>query len=402
MRNFALLSSLVVFSLAGAEPGFLHRQGAQIVDAAGHSVTLRGTNLGNWLVPEGYMFLFENGPESGREIDAFFRDIAGPDQTDRFWREWRDRYITEHDIAALAHMGMNLIRLPMHHSLLAEGGEGWRHLDDTIAWARKHGLWVILDLHAAPAGQTGTNIDDSWGYPWLFESEKAQADTVALWKRIAARYHSEPAVLGYDLLNEPIPPFNGLPRLNPKLEPLYRRIVAAIREVDTRHIVILEGPQWASTFAPFSPPFDDNVMYSFHKYWTAATREVIQPYLDFRAKYNAPIYMGESGENTDDWIAKFAHVLDEEKIPWTFWPYKKMEKTSAIVTFRKPQHWDAIVEYSRKLGSVGTAEKKGAQRPTPEQAQAALRDLLDAIAFDHGRVNSGYVRALGMTPPPQP
>jgi hypothetical protein len=48
------------------------------------------------------MFLFENGPESGREIDAFFRDIAGPDETDRFWRDWRDRYITEHDIAALA------------------------------------------------------------------------------------------------------------------------------------------------------------------------------------------------------------------------------------------------------------------------------------------------------------
>ena len=93
----------------------------------------------------------------------------------------------------------------MHHSLLVEGGDGWRHVDDTIAWARKYGLWVVLDLHAAPGGQTGTNIDDSWGYPWLFESEKAQVDTVALWKRIAARYRDEPSVLGYDLLNEPIP-----------------------------------------------------------------------------------------------------------------------------------------------------------------------------------------------------
>ena len=117
MRKLALLSSLVALSLAAAEPGFLHRKGAQIVDAAGHPVALRGTNLGNWLVPEGYMFLFENGPESGREIDAFFRDIAGPDETDRFWRDWRDRYITDADIAALAHMGLNLIRLPMHHAL---------------------------------------------------------------------------------------------------------------------------------------------------------------------------------------------------------------------------------------------------------------------------------------------
>ena len=396
MRKLALLGAVLTLSLA-AEPSFLHRQGSQIVDPAGHPVSLRGTNLGNWLVPEGYMFRFEHGPESAREIDAFFRDIAGPSATDRFWREWRDRYITEQDIEAIANMGLNLIRLPIHHALLAEGGDGWRHIDDIVKWAGKHGVWVILDLHAAPAGQTGTNIDDSWGYPWLFEDEKAQSDAVTLWKRIAARYHDEPAVLGYDLLNEPIPPFNGLPRLNSKLEPLYRRIVSAIREVDTRHVVILEGPQWASTFAPFGAPFDENVMYSFHKYWTAPTREVIQPYLDFRAKYNVPIYMGESGENTDDWIAQFAQVLNDEKIAWTFWPYKKMEKTSALVTFRKPEHWDAIVEYSTKPGSVSTAEKKGAQRPTAEQAKAALDDLLEAIRFGQSHVNAGYVRALGGT-----
>ena len=399
MRKLAPISLLFLASLAAAQPGFLHRQGTQIVDVAGHPVTLRGTNLGNWLVPEGYMFLFNDGPESRREIDAFFRDITGPDETDRFWREWRDRYVTERDIAALARMGVNLLRVPLHHALLAEGGDGWKYLDSLIGWARKNGIWVILDLHAAPAGQTGTNIDDSWGYPWLFESENPQAETVALWKRIAARYRDEPAVLGYDLLNEPIPPFNGLLRLNPKLEPLYRRIVSAIREVDKRHIAILEGPQWASTFAPFGPPFDENVMYSFHKYWTAPTREVIQPYLDFRAKYNVPIYLGESGENTDEWIGRFVRVLNDEKIPWTFWPYKKMESASAIASFRKPEHWDAVVAYSKRLGSVGTAEKRGAQRPSVEEARAALRELLDRIQFDQCRINAGYVRALGLTAP---
>ena len=125
-------------------------------------------------------------------------------------------------------------------------------------------------------------------------------------------------------------------------------------------------------------------MYSFHKYWTAPTREVIQAYLDFRERYHVPICMGESGENTDDWIAHFAQVLNDEKIPWTFWPYKKMEKNSAIVTFRKPQNWDAIVEYARKSGSVATAEKKGAQRPASEQAQSALRDLLEESASSTG------------------
>ena len=78
---------------------------------------------------------------------------------------------------------------------------------------------------------------------------------------------------------------------------------------------------------------------------------------------------------------------------------RKWKTTSAIVTFRKPEHWDAIVAYSTKPGSVATAEKKGAQRPTAEQAKAALDDLLEAIRFGQGHVNPGYVRALGGTSP---
>jgi len=97
MRKLVFLWAVAALSLTAAEPGFLHRQGAQIVDAGGHPVTLRGTNLGNWLVPEGYMFLFENGSESRREIDAFFRDIAGPEETERPFSRKKSMTIRESD-----------------------------------------------------------------------------------------------------------------------------------------------------------------------------------------------------------------------------------------------------------------------------------------------------------------
>ena len=129
-------------------------------------------------------------------------------------------------------------------------------LDRVIEWSREAGLYVVIDMHCAPGGQTGANIDDSWGYPWIYDSPQAQQLAIDTWKRIAAHYRDSETVLGYDLLNEPIPHFPELRKYNSQFEPLYRRIVAGIREVDKNHIVILGGAQWDTNFSVFGPPFD--------------------------------------------------------------------------------------------------------------------------------------------------
>ena len=72
---------------------------------------------------------------------------------------------------------------------------------------RNAGLYLILDMHDAPGGQTGDNIDDSYGYPWLLENEDCQKQFVDIWVNIASRYKEEPVILGYDLMNEPIAPY---------------------------------------------------------------------------------------------------------------------------------------------------------------------------------------------------
>jgi len=391
-----LLFGLAAVQLPAAENRFVHAEGREIVAPDGHKLLLRGINLGNWLVPEGYMFHFDKGPASYREISALFNNLIGPRETARFWKRYRANYITEADIRFIRDAGFNSIRIPFHYALI-DDGTAFPLLDQVIAWCKEAHIWVILDMHCAPGGQTGTNIDDSWGYPWLFESEEEQQFAVAFWRSIAQRYADEPTVLGYDLLNEPIPP--AVAQLNVYLEPLYRRITDAIRQVDKNHIVILGGAQWDSNFSVFGPPIDPNAVYTFHKYWTAPTKDVIQSYLDFRERYQVPIWLGESGENQDSWIAQFRKMLEKNDVGWAFWPYKKMDATSSAVSFARPVDWDEIVTFAALPAAMGAAEDLMKKRPSLEHSRAALEDLLEKIKIQNCRANPGYLQSLGMHVP---
>lgn len=394
--TFLLMSTGCAFAAAG----FAHTAGAGLVDGQGRPLMLRGINLGNWMEPEGYMFLFEEGPSSPREIEEYVAELIGPRQAEAFWREYRDAYITKADLDLLAASGMNSVRVPIHYKFFSAGNdEGFRLLDRVIDWAKQDGMYVVIDMHQAPGGQTGTNIDDSYGYPWLYDAPADQQELIAIWSRIADHYRDEPAVLGYDLLNEPIPHFPQLQKYNSALEPLYKRISAAIRAVDTHHVLILGGARWDTNFSVFGPPFDTNVMYEFHTYWAPPAAATISSFTAFRDRYHVPIWLGESGENTDDWIRSFTAVLEQEKIGWAYWPYKKMEKNSAVVSITPPAHWNEIVAYAKQRRGTGNAEKQLAARPSPEVAAAALKELLTNVRLEHCRVNRGYLEALGLKVP---
>jgi endoglucanase len=401
MRTLLLLAVLLLSQFVRAESGFVHAAGKQLVDGRGKPLMLRGTSLGNWMEPEGYMFLFKNGPQSPREIEEYFNELIGPKQAAAFWREYRDAYITKADIDLLAKTGVNSVRVPIHYKFFTAGNdEGFALLDRVIGWAKADGIYVVIDMHCAPGGQTGTNIDDSWGYPWLFETPEDQEQLIAVWKRIAEHYKDETTVLGYDLLNEPIPQFPALQKYNDRLEPLYKRVAAGIRSVDTHHVLILGGARWDTNFKVFGPPFDGNSMYTFHKYWMPPTQDAIREYVDFRDRYNVPIWLGESGENTDEWVSEFRALLEKNGMGWAFWPYKKMGKSSAFVSFAKPEHWDAIVAYAAERKGTGNAEKQIAERPSIEDARAAMASLLENLRVAKCHVNDGYLRALGLSVPP--
>jgi endoglucanase len=386
---------LVLTSRASAQ--FAHTSHKQIVDATGKPLLIRATNLGNWLVPEGYMWLFEGGPQSPAEIRALVLELLGPEGAAAFWQKYRENYITREDIALLHRAGFNAIRVPLHYNLFdTDDAEGFKLLDRLIAWSRAEKLYVILDMHAAPGGQTGANIDDSAGYPWLYKSPQEQERLIAIWRRLAAHYRDEPAVLGYDLLNEPIPHFPKLSPLNAALEPLYKNLSAEIRKVDAHHILFLGGAQWDTNFSVFGKPFDSNVAYTFHKYWTAPDESVIRQYLDFRDQYDVPIWLGESGENTDEWIAQFTSTLEKNNIGWAFWPYKKMQKSSAVVSILPPPDWQEIVEFAKLPRATANVEARLKARPEQETIARAFAAFLESVRLQNCRVNAGYLKALGM------
>lgn len=382
---------------------FVYREGKNIIAPDGQPVFLKGINLGNWLLPEGYMFkLGVNTAEW--QIKQMIRELVGPVKARDFWKQYYDTYITEKDIQFIKEIGLNSIRVPFNYKLLTPEDypeiwleSGFDLLDRVVDWSRETGLYVILDMHAAPGGQTGTNIDDSYGHPWLYESEDNIRHLIRIWTKIAQRYHDEATIIGYDLLNEPIPHFEEYQKYNAQLEPIYKRIVAAIREVDQNHIIFLGGACWNTNFQVFGPPFDDNTAYTFHKYWMEPVQEQIQEYVDFREKFNVPLWMGESGENKDGWIKQYRELLDKNNIGWCFWPYKKMDATSCLRTFVPPQHWDKIVQYehSPRVEMVKIKD----HRPALEHARLALQGLLENIRFENTKVNVGYIKALGLSMP---
>ena len=406
MKNlfFTLFLALAFVSCGNNKPTdrFIRISGQDLIAPDGTKFFIQGINLGNWLNPEGYMFFFGN-TNCFRRINEAFCEMVGPDFTAWFWQEFKKNYITRDDIAYIKQTGMNSIRIPFHYKLFTDEDymglnsrqNGFELIDQLLDWCRAEGLYVIFDMHAAPGGQTGDNIDDSYGYPWLFESEESQSLCCDLWKKIAARYANDAIVLGYDLLNEPIP--SHFSHLNKFLEPFYKRCTAAIREVDKNHIILLGAANWNSNFSVFSDwKFDDKIMYTCHRYWCDTLQHNIQDYVDFRNKVNLPMYMGETGENTDEWVAAWTRLMERNNIGWHYWPYKKMARGACMMIIPRPENWDKVVEYTRKDRSSFAKIREA--RPDQDLVRKAMTDLLENMKFANCQKNEGYTKAMGMKP----
>jgi len=382
---------------------FVHVQGVNLIRPDGEKLFIVGTNLGNWLNPEGYMFGLKR-TNSAWMIDEMLCEMVGPDFTAKFWQGFKDNYITRSDIEFIARTGANTIRLPFNYKLFTDEDymgltakqDGFARIDSVIDWCRDNGLYLVLDMHDCPGGQTGDNIDNGHGYPWLFESEYSQQLFCKVWQDIANRYKNEPVILGYELMNEPIAPFfDNKEDLNAKLEPLYKRAVSAIRKVDTNHIILLGGAQWNSIFTMFQDwTFDHNIMYTCHRYGGDATTEAIRSFFDFRDKTGLPMYMGEIGHNTDEWQADFVKVMRENNIGYTFWPYKKLDG-SCMMAITRPAEWDSIiVKFSET--PRGTYKEFREARPDQQKARALLLQFLENSKKENCSPQKGYIKSMGL------
>lgn len=361
---------------------FVHAIDGQLVDGSSQPLLLRGIGLGNWLLPEGYMWKLPAKVDSPRRIEAMITDLVGTEQAREFWARFHDQFLTEADIARIAAEGFDHVRLAINSRVLLDD-DGFALVDKLIGWCRTHRLWVILDLHGAPGGQTGTNIDDSPNLrPELFEHPHYRAMTIDLWTMIAQRYRDEPVVAGYDLLNEPLPNEYQYTYAD-RLADLYRDLTTAIRAVDPNHLIIYEGSQWSTNWSIFTEVWDSNSMLQFHKYWSPPDLPSIKQYLDIGAKLGLPIYMGEGGENNLDWIQTAFQLYSDHRISWNFWPWKKVDTQTSPCSIDRPTGWDTIVAFAA-----------GGAKPSADTAWEVLSELLDNMLIDRCTYRPEVVNAM--------
>ena len=274
--------------------------------------------------------------------------------------------------------------------------DGFERIDSVVSWCKANGLYLILDMHDCPGGQTGDNIDDGHGYPWLFESEKSQQLFCKIWQQIAFRYRQETTILGYELMNEPIAHyFENRYELYKQLQPLYKKTVEAIRKVDENHIILLGGAHWNSFFWMLDDAsYDDKLMYTCHRYGGPATKEAITHYINFRDSVNRPMYMGEFGHNTMEWQVDFVKVLKQNNIGYTFWPYKKVDN-SCMMGIQRPEGWDSIVVKFSET-SRNTYQEWREARPDQAKFRQLLSEFAKNCRIENCTPQKDYIQSMGL------
>ena len=374
---------------------FLSTQGQAIINESGDTIILRGMGLGGWMLQEGYMLKTAAFANAQHQIRAEIEELIGEADTEAFYDAWLANHCRKADIDSLKAWGFNSVRLPMHYNLFTlpiedepvDGEQTWLTkgftlTDSLISWCAQNEMYVILDLHAAPGGQgydQGISDYDPTK-PSLWESSLNRDKCVALWRRLAERYADEPWIAGYDLINEPNWNLPG----GVALRSIYQDITTAIREVDQQHIIFIEGNWFANDFTGLTPPWDDNMVYSPHKYWSFNDVASIQWVLDMREQYNIPLYLGESGENSNVWFRDAIKLLEDQGIGWAWWPMKKIEDIAGPLSVTNNSGYQTLLNY---WNNGGTA-------PSATFARNALMQLTENLRIENCRYQKEVIDAM--------
>ncbi len=308
-------------------------------------ISLRGVNLGGWLVPEGWMTpLLIEGQDDNKDgekltylkwVDRLIKNpnVASYENAVKLIDVYTQNWITKEDIEFIKSIGngsFNCVRLPfgwfnlydLDYNLRADG---FKWLDACISWCEEVGLYCILDLHGAYGSQNNEHTSGDDTQCILFNDLDCQNKTVELWRRVAERYKDNPVVAGYDILNEPWGEKNIT---NSKQFKVYDKIYDAIRSVDSKHLIIMEAC-WTFFNLPNPVLYGwENVVYSLH--WYKPNSISNQSFLTFqklssilRSYQNVPVYIGEFplGDSYED-LARTLALCEKKNWSWTSWTYK--------------------------------------------------------------------------------
>ena len=345
--------------------------GKGLYDENGDRFDIKGINFGNLFIAEGWMTVNSVGAQmnddgsyvkvstDGNGIVEEYEEIY-QEEMDKILSRFTDEeltalndayfnsYCTEADFALISNMGLNTIRLPMYYRNFLTTHDRYRlsdeelcekdfaeielvfdKLDTFLSYAKKYNLKVIIDMHGVMGGQSGfehcgTRDIDFW------DNEEYIEFMCNLWAAIAEHYYdSEYAstILAYDLVNEPTN--RNEIGTGPKQWKVMDRMYDAIREVDSEHVISIEGV-WFPVSLPRPEKYGwENVLYQFHYYnwpWQGTSNELYYAFtfgLSALADFDVPKFVGEFTffGDTDAWV-KYLNAYDNHGWGWTIWSYK--------------------------------------------------------------------------------
>ncbi len=292
-------------------------------------------------------------------------------QAIEFEHQWRLNYVNEQTIIDLKNQGFNSVRVPFHFNLFwdynssSPSNRGFQYLDQVITYCRNNGMYVLLDMHAAPGyqnpGDHSDNGNSNSSQPRssvTFWDGNNVSIASQVWQHIANYYKNEPVVWGYDLINEPVPQ----PGREYELLPSLITMRNAIRQVDNNHIIVAEGSWWGSDMQKLdwqdgrvqsnsgvNYRWDNNLVYQTHHYSNDVS--ALNGRKSLTDRLGVPLILGEYGENDNSILRQMTDWCINNNVGYFPWSFKKMYHDKCIWTIQPNSSYNAVRDFIQSGGN---------------------------------------------------
>lgn len=317
----------------------------------GNQILFRGFAIGSWMNIENFMIRI---PGTEKSIRNIFTKVYGEENASQFFDNFLTNFIAEEDFEFLKELGVNMLRIPLNYRHFIDdqnpnrySEDAFTHLDRILKLCKKYEIYAVLDMHSTPGGQNPDfHSGSDTGVALFWEYGALRQVIINLWVYIAERYVEEKIIAGFDLVNEP-----SFVASKTAFNDFYESLISNIRQVNKKHILFLEGDNWARDFSIFDKLEGKQIALSFHFYpgqhvslfGESEKRKLdlekkILVYTSLREKTGMPLWIGETGglfpkNKLDDGIKLIKEGIDlfeKHRISWSLWTYKDARTMSLV------------------------------------------------------------------------
>jgi endoglucanase len=408
---------------ATAPVGFMHSvynsDGGEIIDNAGQSFTFRGINIQGNLNAPAYMWGGPLSPET-----AMYNNLAsvvGSQAVNTFRQEVYDNWVTQADMARIAQLGFNSVRVPIEARDLTDYQGAWALLDKLVAWGAEYHLYIIPSPTELPGCVPDVLPFSDWepGTPLLWDPTCNLNAVISFWEQLASRYKDNPWIGGYDIANEPMTEVAN----RDYLPVVMKEIIDGIRSVDPNHMVIVEGDLFATDFGALAygtvgqaenaalgktvevlPPIAPDMAYMFHSYNLSGSQANAQSditgFTKIAEAQGVPFLNGEFGANTDAWVQATREIIENpanKMHGWMFWTYKDVYSsgtTNYVEEITITPRWQTVIDWAGGLDLIGAANPL--KRPSAAEVLGGMSDFINSMQLANTTQDDALLADLGM------